>query len=259
MVSVEGLRRTGNYLKDVVGRSVGVGVFRANKQDENIREQFGEQPKHLRIQEMLVTVLYALGPTMLFLAKLDGSSESQTKMSELIRGVRGLGLACAEQFPLVVPAVFAVATQDSLFLFGMLGKPLLNAAVNITSDVIESRTFRRKDLPEATPGTYNLLQQAHDSHYDSDLGVGVIRDTQGVVKAAIRKEGVCAESGGSCMVLYVPIINDGKSSIGCAHVTEKDVVVEIASENTPKTPPRIEDLMEDLKKFLSQTQSPVFP
>lgn len=256
MVSVEGLRRTGEYVKNVARKSVGAGVFWENKQDENIREQLGQQARDLRIEEMLATVIYSLVPTMVFLAKLDSSSEPQTKQKQFIRQVGGLGLACAEQFPLVVPAVLAVTTQNPLFLFGMLGKPLLNAAVNITSDIIERRAFKRKDLPKAPPGTYDLLRTAYDEFYDPDLKIGVIKDTQGRVQGAIRREKVCAESGGSCMVLYVPIIDSDKRTIGQAHVTEKDVIADINSQETPKTPPKIEDLIDHVKKSLNHIESP---
>lgn len=187
MSVVEKLRRAGQYAGDLASRSVGFTVYRGYKEVNNIKEQLGEQ-KTLQIEQAMVTFSYALAPaTILLLTKLDSSSEPQTKLSEFIRGLKSLGLVCAEQFPLAVPISLAINTQNPLFLSGMLGKPLLNAMVHLSSDVIEARAFKQKDLPKATPGTYDLLQKAYYEHYDSHLKVGVIKDVQGEVKAVIRR------------------------------------------------------------------------
>lgn len=246
------LRRAGQYAGDLASRSVGIAVYRGYKQADNIKEQLGE-PKSLQIEQAMVTFFYALTPaTILLLTKLDSSSELQTKLSEVKRGIKSLGLACAEQVPLVVPIVLATTTQNPLFLSGTLGKPLLNAMVHLSSDVIEARAFKRKDLSKATPGTYDLLQKAYVESYDPHLKVGVVKDLEGRTKAVLRKEEICAESGGSCMVLYTPLIEGGKKRIGHAHITEKDVVADIGAftggQSDQDIRPNIEELIVNLQK-----------
>ena len=262
MASVEGLRRTGQYIQDVASRSLVFGFIEGYGQGNRIREQIGE-PKTLLIEEVFGVVFSALMPGALVSSKLDSSSKPQTKLSELTRvvksGVKLLSALSIDLAPLVAPIVLATNTQNSLFLLGILGKPLCNAAVWVTSDMADAAEFRKKDLPKATPGTYDFLQKAYDASYDPRLKIGVIKDIQGQVLGAIRKEKVCVESGGSCMVLYVPIIEGEKRHVGHAHVTEKDIVADIGvlmgGQSNQNIPTSIGELMEDVRKSLSHKES----
>jgi hypothetical protein len=253
MSAVERLRRTGQYVGEVASRSVGIGIYRAYKQVDNIKEQLGRS-KSLQIEEVMVTVFYTLTPvTILALSKEDKSSESKTIQSKFIAGAKFLGAVGVDLSAFATPIAVEAVTHNPLYFLGLLGKPFVNAMVHVTSDVMEARAFKRKDLPRGPEGTYDLLQEAYKKNYDPHLRIGVIKDPQGAVKAVVRKEEICAESGGSCMVLYVPIIDGEKRSMGYAHVTEKDVVVSIGAstgyyEDDPNNPPSIEELIGNLKK-----------
>lgn len=254
MASVEGLRRTGNYIKDVVGLSVGIGVYRAFKQQDNINEQLG-QPKFPQIEKVMVTVSYALMPaTILALSKEDNSSEPKKIHSKFKTGAKVLGALGIDLSTLAIPIAVSIAAKDPLPLVGIIGKPLGNAVVYLASDAMNARAFKRKDLPRGPEGTYDLLQQAYDESYNQKLNVAVIKDIEGRTKAVIRKEKICAESGGSCMVLYVPRIDDEKRSIGhtYSHVTEKDVVADIGAfiggQSDQDIRPSIEELIVNLQK-----------
>lgn len=83
-----------------------------------------------------------------------------------------------------------------------------------------------------------------------------MKDSQGKAAAIVLKEEVCERTGGSCMQLILPRTEGQRRWLETAHVTEKDIVVNVGSEKTPKAPPKIEDLMEDLKKYFSQKDSP---
>lgn len=169
-----------------------------------------------------------------------------------MKGAKFLGALGIDLSTLTIPIAALTATQYSLPLLGIMGKPLGNAVVHVASDAMNARAFKRKDLPKAIPGTYGLLKKAYDESYDPSLKAGVVKDLEGRTKAVVLKEKICAESGGSCMVLYVPIIDGEKRSIGHAHVTEKDVVVRIGAysryENDPNIRPSIEELIVNLQK-----------
>jgi hypothetical protein len=84
------------------------------------------------------------------------------------------------------------------------------------------------------------------------LKAAVVRDSQGSAVATVLKEAVCARTGGSCMELILPKGESKERWLEGAHVTKKDVIVNIFSEETPKSPPKIEELIKDLKKYFSQ-------
>jgi len=251
MSVVERLRRTGRYIGEVASKSVGVGLHQGFRQENKIREQIG-QPSIPQIEEVMVTVFYTLTPaSILALSEEDNTLESKTIQSKFIAGAKFLGAVGVDLSALATPIAVEAVTHNPLYSLGLLGKPLVNAMVHVTSDVMEARAFKRKDLPKATPGTYELLQKAYDESYDPRLKISVIKGPQGGTKAVIRKEEICAESGGSCMVLYVPIIDGEKRSMGYAHVTEKDVVADIGASTGGQSDkiirPNIEELIRNLK------------
>ena len=256
MPVVERLRRTGQYVSETASKSVGVGAYQEIRQVNKIMEQIG-QPNIHQMAEVTGTLVSVLLPATLYLklSEGDNSSKSKTIQSKFMTAAKLLGKLGIDLSTLVIPIVASKVTQDSLPLLGIIGKPLCNAVVWVASDAKDAWAFKRKDLPRGPKGTYDLLQEAYDENYDPRLRISVIKDPQGGVRAAVRKEEICAESGGSCMVLYVPIIDGKKRSIGYAdaHVTEKDVVVSIGAstgyyEDDPNNQPSIEELIGNLKK-----------
>lgn len=247
MVSVEGLRRTGKYIKNVASRSVGIEQYKQYGQQANAFKKIDHLDKNIAdLQTQVATVCLTLAPATFSLLLKEYKSEDTKIWPKFVAGVKLLSGLGIDLSPLVTLLAVEAATSNALYFLGLLGKPLLNAMVHMTSDAIEARAFKRKDLPRATPGTYNLLQEAYDESYDPHLKIGVIKDTQGGVKAVIRREGVCTESGGSCMVLYTPLIEGGKKRIGYAHVTEKDVVANIGASTGGQSDHDIQPNMEEL-------------
>ena len=236
---------------------MGFGIYQQLKQVDRICEQIG-QPKRIPLEKAVVIFAYTLFPATIYSvseAEEDNPSDSPTRagLKRGIRLIRGLSFDIPS---IVVPYIMLINAQYKLALLGLLAKPLFNAVSHIASDVMQAREFKRKDLPKASPGTYDLLEKAYDESYDRHLKLGIVKDSQAGTRAVIRKEEICAESGGSCMVLYVPMEDGAKKGIGYAHVTGKDVVVSIGStlitgdENDKK--PGIDDLLVSFKKPLNK-------
>ena len=253
MSVVERLRRTGQYVGEVASKSVGVGVYQEIRQVNKILVQIG-QPNIHQIAQVVGTLGNVLLPATMYLtlSEEDSSSKSKTIKSRLITGAKLLGRLGIDLSTLVIPIAALTTTENSLPLLGYIGKPVCNAVVYAALDAMNASAFKRKDLPRGPEGTYDLLQGAYKENYDPHLKIGVIKDSQGRVVGTVLKEAVCARTGGSCMELFLPKGEGEERWLKVAHVTEKDVVVNIFSEKTPKSPPKVEELMEDLKKYFSQ-------
>jgi len=255
MSVVERLRRTGQYVGEVASKSVGVGWYKQFDQAVKLRKEIGHPNATAQIEKVMVTSVLTLFPaTMKFSVPKEEDEFSDSKIrSKLKTGVKFISGLSVDLAPLATPIAVAETTHSPLPLLGLLGKPLCNAVVQVTSDIVDARAFRKKDSPKANSGTYALLEKAHNEFYDPKLKAGVIKDSQGRVVGTVLKEAVCARTGGSCMELFLPKGEGEERWLEGAHVTEKDIIVNTFSEKTPKTPPKIEDLMEDLKKSLNQT------
>lgn len=258
MVSVEGLRRTGKYIRTIASRSVGIDQYQQYRQHAKAWKEIDHPDKDIvHIPGLMGTFGTTLAPaTINLLAGGDEPSDSKIR-SKFVAGVKSLSSFSIDLAPLFTPIAVEAATQNPLYFLGLLGKPLVNGVVWVASDMADARAFRKKDSPKANVGTYSLLEKIYDQSYDPKFKSGVVRNSEGKVAAIVRKEEVCARTGGSCMELILPKTEGEGRWIEFAHVTEKDVVVNTGSEKTPKAPPKIEELMEDLKKALNQTESPV--
>lgn len=259
MASVEGLRRTGEYIKNVASRSVGIWYYSGFGKENKIRKEIGQSTSTGPLERVLVTLDKTLFPATDLSVREDKPSDANIPdiRSKFIKGAKLLGAIGIDLSTLVTPIAVSIATKDSLPLLGITGKLLCNAVVQVSSDIVDARAFRKKDSPKANSGTYALLEEIHNESYDPELKSGVVRDSQGKVVAVVSKEEVCARTGGSCMELILPKREGEERWLEGAHVTEKDVIVNISSEKTSTAPPpKIEDLMEDLKKYFSQKDSP---
>jgi len=254
MSVVERLRRTGQYVGGVASKSVGVGWYQQFDQVDKLQKKIGHPDASLQIQKVIIPfALTSFPATMKLLASNEEDEFSNSKIrSKFITEVKFLGTLGVDVVPLARPIAVLSASHSPLPLLGLLGKPLCNAVVQVTSDIVDARAFKKKDSPKANSGTYALLEKAHNEFYDPKLRAAVVRDSQGKAVAAVLREAVCARTGGSCMELMLAKGEGEKTWLGVAHVTEKDVIVDIFSEETPKSPPKIEELMEGLKKYFSQ-------
>lgn len=255
MASVEGLRRTGEYIKNVVGRSVGSDQF----------EIYGQQAKILKAIDRPDRSPTELDLTVIIINRIMFPAASRNVLAEApdgkirsiaTQGVKYVVASGIDLLPLAVPLVVEVATQNPLYFLGLLGKPLYNTVVQATADLIDARAFRKKDSPKADSGTYDLLENIYAESYDPNLKAGIMKDSQGKAAAIVLKEEVCERTGGSCMQLILSRTEGQRRWLETAHVTEKDIVVNVGSEKTPKALPKIGELMEDLKKYFSQKESP---
>ncbi len=254
MSVVERLRKTGQYVGEVASKSVGIGWYQQLDRADKLKKEMDHPNASAQIEKMMVTFLLTLTPaTMNFSVSKEEDESSDPKIrSKFITGVKFLSTLSVDLSPLVTPMVVSSAFHSPLPLLGLLGKPLCNAVVQVTSDIVDARAFRKKDSPKANSGTYGLLEKAHSEFYDPKLKAAVVRDSQGKVTATVLKEAVCARTGGSCMELVLSKREGEERWLEGTHVTEKDVIVNISSEKTPEaTPPKIEDLMRYLKSLVN--------
>lgn len=243
MALSERLRRSSSYAKGIVGKATGMGIYQENQRYDKVRKMEGSSGLY-----SLLSVPLTLFPTAICGGAISKENESSIKTMARILGGFGVDLV-----PLAVPAILATITHEPSFYWGFLGKPVVNAAVWVAYDIRDRREFKKKTLSTAEEGTYNFLEQAYKDYYDPKLKRGIVKSDGGQLLAVIRKEEVCAESGGSCMVFYLNREKDGKIWKETAHVTDKDIVATSYSSKSPSKRPQIGELIVSLKQSLIST------
>lgn len=122
-----------------------------------------------------------------------------------------------------MPVALALIAGEPTYL---LGRPILGAAAQVVTDIIEGRLLNKQKLPKATLGTHDLLEELSRRFYDPNIKGGIIRNADGQIIATVVKEPLCA-AGGSCMELRAI----ARGHFEYVHVTKEGHIVSIQDNN----------------------------
>lgn len=245
-----------NYAVNLAARATGFEIFKMIREDTRFKNAWSGKPPSL-VQSLKVNAsnlgISALGlafPGFINYAAYINRGfwcipEEERKQSDQLRINLLMTSFITDIVSLAGLPLASLALSNPLPL---ALRPVLIGAEIAAMDALTVRKIRG-NLSEATPGTYEDLEEKYRQYYDPKHRMGIIRNPDGSVAATITDESFCL-LGGVCKELAVK--NEDTGDFVVTHVTEVNQIADPGADDKAK---RTSQIIERFRRNVASAQA----